>query len=212
MATTFAYSGRSRAGQNVTGERIADTLEAAVAALRREQILVTAINPIKEQAAAKAPKKARTKSVGAKEMAIFTRQFSVMIDAGLPLVQCLEILGNQEEDKNFSAVILSTRGEVESGASLVLIEAVPNEVSIEVVKLAEQRSPVVPVIGCGAGSACHGHVVVLQDLLGMTPWQPPFAPPMADVGEQIRAAAHPWAQKIERGEYLRDDHPYKMID
>jgi len=49
---------------------------------------------------------------------VFTRQFSVMIDAGLPLVQCLEILGSQEEDKNFAWVILATRGDVESGASL----------------------------------------------------------------------------------------------
>ena len=49
---------------------------------------------------------------------MFTRQFSVMIDAGLPLVQCLDILGNQEEDKNFSAVILATRADVEAGASL----------------------------------------------------------------------------------------------
>ncbi len=49
---------------------------------------------------------------------MFTRQFSVMIDAGLPLVQCLDILGSQEEDKNFAAVILQTRSDVESGASL----------------------------------------------------------------------------------------------
>ena len=46
------------------------------------------------------------------------RQFSVMIDAGLPLVQCLEILGTQEPDKNFAAVILATRTDVESGMSL----------------------------------------------------------------------------------------------
>src|SRR5439155_1366887 len=58
------------------------------------------------------------KKVAAKNLAVFTRQFSVMIDAGLPLVQCLEILGSQEEDKNFAAVILQTRGAVESGASL----------------------------------------------------------------------------------------------
>jgi type IV pilus assembly protein PilC len=56
--------------------------------------------------------------VAAKNLAVFTRQFSVMIDAGLPLVQCLDILGNQEEDKNFAAVILQTRSDVESGASL----------------------------------------------------------------------------------------------
>jgi len=115
--TTFAFSGRTRAGQNITGERAADTMDAAVAALRREQILVTQISPAKEKAA-KGPAAPKDKAVKAKNLAIFTRQFSVMIDAGLPLVQCLEILGTQEEDKNFSAVILSTRGEVESGASL----------------------------------------------------------------------------------------------
>ena len=115
---TFAYSGRTRAGQNVTGERIAETVDAAVAALRREQILVTQINPIKEKAAPKAPRKKRARGVDPKNLAVFTRQFSVMIDAGLPLVQCLEILGTQEEDKNFSGVILATRADVESGASL----------------------------------------------------------------------------------------------
>jgi type IV pilus assembly protein PilC len=114
---TFAYSGRTRQGQTVTGERMADTMDAAVAALRREQILVTQINPIREKAA-KVTKAPRARGVDAKNLAVFTRQFSVMIDAGLPLVQCLDILGTQEEDKNFSAVILATRADVESGASL----------------------------------------------------------------------------------------------
>ena len=114
---TFAYAGRTRAGQNVTGERVADTIEAAVAALRREQILVTRINPAKGEAAAKKKGK-KGKKVAAKNLAVFTRQFSVMIDAGLPLVQCLDILGSQEEDKNFAEVIHQTRTSVESGASL----------------------------------------------------------------------------------------------
>src|SRR5687767_6932556 len=114
---TFAFSGRTRAGQTITGERAADTMDAAVAALRREQILVTQISPMKEKAA-KAASGPKDKAVKAKNLAIFTRQFSVMIDAGLPLVQCLEILGNQEEDKNFSRIILATRSDVESGASL----------------------------------------------------------------------------------------------
>jgi type IV pilus assembly protein PilC len=117
MATTFAYSGRTRGGQTVTGERIAETMEAAVAALRREQVLVTQINPVREKAMA-AAKKPRARSVDPKNLAVFTRQFSVMIDAGLPLVQCLEILGTQEEDKHFAAVILATRADVEGGASL----------------------------------------------------------------------------------------------
>ncbi|MBI4485708.1 MAG: type II secretion system F family protein, partial [Acidobacteria bacterium] len=116
---TFAYSGRTRAGQTVTGERMADTIDAAVAALRREQILVTQINPIRDKAAkAAGAKKVSARSVNPKNLAVFTRQFSVMIDAGLPLVQCLEILGTQEEDKNFAGVILATRADVEGGASL----------------------------------------------------------------------------------------------
>ena len=114
---TFAYSGRTRAGQTVTGERMADTMDAAVAALRREQILVTQISPVRDKGA-KTAKPRRAKGVNAKNLAVFTRQFSVMIDAGLPLVQCLEILGTQEEDKNFAEVILATRADVESGASL----------------------------------------------------------------------------------------------
>jgi type IV pilus assembly protein PilC len=114
---TFAYSGRTRQGQTVSGERIAETMDGAVAALRREQILVTQISPVKE-AAAKAAPKPGGKKVKSKSLAVFTRQFSVMIDAGLPLVQCLEILGTQEEDKGFSSVILATRGDVEGGASL----------------------------------------------------------------------------------------------
>src|SRR3990170_1549825 len=97
---TFAYSGRTRTGQNVTGERIADSMDAAKAAAAPK---------------AKAPK---GKSVPSKNLAIFTRQFSVMIDAGLPLVQCLEILGKQEPHKGFSATILKVREDVEAGAAL----------------------------------------------------------------------------------------------
>jgi len=120
----FAYSGRTRGGETVTGERIADTMDGAVAALRREQILVTRITPAKAKAAEKEKEKKAagggktTKTVAAKNLAVFTRQFSVMIDAGLPLVQCLDILGNQEEDKNFAEVILQTRSAVEGGAAL----------------------------------------------------------------------------------------------
>ncbi len=115
---TFAYSGRTRGGERVAGERAAETLEAAVAALRREQVLVTRITPAKAREAG-GRKIGRTgRRVDPKNLAVFTRQFSVMIDAGLPLVQCLEILGTQESDKNFAAVILQTRADVEGGASL----------------------------------------------------------------------------------------------
>ena len=117
---SFAYKGRTRAGQIVSGERAADSMEAVVAALRREQVFVTGITPAKRGAKASpkidAPKKER--KVSAKTLAVFTRQFSVMIDAGLPLVQCLDILGTEEGDKHFAAVIAQTREDIEGGASL----------------------------------------------------------------------------------------------
>lgn len=114
----FAFSGRTRGGENVSGERAADSMDGAVAALRREQILVTRITPAKAAAAVKVKRGKVGKAVKPKSIAVFVRQFSVMIDAGLPLVQCLEILGNQEEDKNFAETILATRSDVESGAAL----------------------------------------------------------------------------------------------
>ncbi len=116
---TFAYSGRTRGGETVAGERVADTMEAAVTALRREQVLVTGISPVKEkEKAVKAVAALRDRAPNPKNLAVFTRQFSVMIDAGLPLVQCLEILGTQEDDKHFAAAILDTRASVERGLSL----------------------------------------------------------------------------------------------
>jgi type IV pilus assembly protein PilC len=116
---TFAFAGRTRAGELVNGERLADSVDAAVAMLRREQILVTKISAVKEKAKEdKSQQKFRPKKVPSKSLAIFTRQFSVMIDAGLPLVQCLQILGQQEPHKGFAQVILATRAEVEGGASL----------------------------------------------------------------------------------------------
>jgi type IV pilus assembly protein PilC len=115
---TFAYTGRKRSGEIVSGERVSDTMENAVAALRKEQILVARIRPIEVKAQPVPKAGRRGRKVHPKNLAIFTRQFSVMIDAGLPLVQCLEILGNQEEDKHFAKTILETRADVESGASL----------------------------------------------------------------------------------------------
>jgi len=99
---------------------------------------------------------------------------------------------------------------VEHGAVMLLIEAVPAEVSQQVVAFVKKDAPDVVVIGCGAGSACHGHVVVLHDLVGMTAWRPPFAPALANIGEQLQAAARQWVQLVASGKYLSDDHPYHL--
>ncbi|MEA2601191.1 MAG: type pilus assembly protein PilC [Acidobacteriota bacterium] len=112
---SFIWKGRTRSGQNQEGQLLADTRDAAVAVLRRQQIQVTSIRE-KGREIKLIPRIPR--GVGAKRVAIFTRQFSVMLDAGLPLVQCLEILGEQEENRTFQTVINQVRSDVESGASL----------------------------------------------------------------------------------------------
>jgi type IV pilus assembly protein PilC len=112
---SFVWKGRTRSGQNQEGQLLADTRDAAVAVLRRQQIQVTSIRE-KGREIKLIPRIPR--GVGAKRVAIFTRQFSVMLDAGLPLVQCLEILGDQEESRTFQATIQQVRSDVESGASL----------------------------------------------------------------------------------------------
>ena len=91
----------------------------------------------------------------------------------------------------------------EAGAAMLLIEAVPEAVAERIV---EKTS--VPVIGCGAGPACHGQVVVLHDILGLTEWQPSFATPIAHLGEQITAAAGDWVVRVR--ESRLGEHPYKM--
>jgi type IV pilus assembly protein PilC len=109
--TTYAWVGKTRAGQIVSGERQAQSGDALTAALRREQITVTRVS--------EAPKKEeKFRRVPDRNLAVFTRQFSVMIDAGLPLVQCLELLGKEEPDKRLASAIDYTRTDVEAGATL----------------------------------------------------------------------------------------------
>jgi type IV pilus assembly protein PilC len=110
----FVWKGKTRDGKNVSGERVAENKEAVMALLRRDQILVSSVKEKGKEVAL--PKLGG--GVPAKDLAIFTRQFSVMIDAGLPLVQCLEILGSQQENKTFAKVLQQTRMDVEGGASL----------------------------------------------------------------------------------------------
>src|SRR4026209_2882038 len=111
---SFVWKGKTREGKAVSGERVAENKEAVMALLRREQVLVSSVNEKGKEMAV--PKLGG--GVSAKDLAVFTRQFSVMIDAGLPLVQCLEILGSQQENKTFAKVLQQTRMDVEGGASL----------------------------------------------------------------------------------------------
>jgi len=90
-----------------------------------------------------------------------------------------------------------------SGCVMLLVEAVPEEVT----KLIVERTSV-PLIGIGAGTACHGQILVLQDLIGMTHWQPGFAQPVASIGPEIQRAGEAWVERVSRSQVT--DHRYVM--
>ncbi len=110
----YTYKGTNKAGTSVSGEMNAASKADVTNQLRRQQITATKMS--------EKGKEFNLPTFGAgvnsKELAIFTRQFSVMIDAGLPLVQCLEILAGQQENKTFQKVLAGTRASVEGGATL----------------------------------------------------------------------------------------------
>src|SRR5215510_12481023 len=113
---TFVFKGRNRLNEIVVGERVADNREALRTILRREQVTLTSV---KEKGCEIGVHKiGGRKKVKNKDLALFTRQFSVMLDAGLPLVQCLEILAQQQDNKYFQKVIFQTRADVEVGMTL----------------------------------------------------------------------------------------------
>jgi type IV pilus assembly protein PilC len=113
---TYVFKGRNRLNETVGGERVADNREALRQILRKEQITLTSVKEKGREMSI--PKLGGRKKVKAKELSIFTRQFSVMIDAGLPLVQCLDILAQQQENKHFQQVLLQVRQDVEEGSTL----------------------------------------------------------------------------------------------
>ena len=113
---TYVFKGRNRMNEVVTGERVADDREALRQLLRREQVTLTSVKEKGREIGI--PKLGGRKKVKSRELAIFTRQFSVMIDAGLPLVQCLDILSQQQENKYFQQVLAQVRQDVEEGSTL----------------------------------------------------------------------------------------------
>src|SRR5713226_9374366 len=110
----YKYQGTSRSGGSVSGVMTASNKAELQTLLKRQQITATKMTEKGKEF--NIPQFGG--GVSAKELAIFTRQFSVMIDAGLPLVQCLEILASQQENKFFQKILTGTRGQVEAGATL----------------------------------------------------------------------------------------------
>jgi len=113
---TYAFKGRNRMNEVVTGERVADNREGLRQLLRREQVTLTSVKEKGREIGI--PKIGSKRKVKSKDLAIFTRQFSVMIDAGLPLVQCLDILSQQQANKYFQQVLSQVRQDVEEGSTL----------------------------------------------------------------------------------------------
>jgi type IV pilus assembly protein PilC len=111
----FTFTGTDAQGKRITGERLADNKAAVTMLLRRERITPGAI---KEKGKEFALPKIGAAKVATKDIAVFFRQFSVMIDAGLPLVQCLEILAANQENQFFQKCLTGVRQTVEGGSTL----------------------------------------------------------------------------------------------
>ncbi len=114
MATTFAYVGTTRQGAVKKGEVLAKNRDDAIEQLRKQNVAVTSLQ---EKAEAWWKKIRLGSGITDKDIVVFTRQFATMIDAGLPLVQCLEILSTQSENKILAKAVSDVRGEVEGGAT-----------------------------------------------------------------------------------------------
>ena len=113
---TYVFKGRNRLNEIVVGERVADNREMLRQILRKEQVTLTSVKEKGREIGI--PKIGGRKKVKSKDLSVFTRQFSVMIDAGLPLVQCLEILAQQQDNKYFQQILLQVRQDVEEGSTL----------------------------------------------------------------------------------------------
>ncbi len=113
--SVFAYSGRTRTGQAIKGEMEAPNREAVVAQLRRQQVLATSVKSKAKDIEIKIP--GFGGKVSERDLAIVTRQLATMIDAGLPLVQCLNILAQQQENKTFKKTLGDIQADVEAGST-----------------------------------------------------------------------------------------------
>ena len=111
----FAFSGRTRTGQTISGEMDAPNREAVVAQLRRQQVMATSVKPKASDIQIRIP--GFGGKVSERDLAVVTRQLATMIDAGLPLVQCLEILASQQENKLLKKTLHDIRQDVEGGAT-----------------------------------------------------------------------------------------------
>jgi len=115
MASTYLWKGRSPSGELLSGEYQTASKDELVSYLRKRKIIITSVKEKGAQVAFKMPGKNR---VGVKDISVFTRQFATMINAGLPMVQCLDILSQQTEKEFFKTSIAKIMSDVEGGSTL----------------------------------------------------------------------------------------------
>jgi type IV pilus assembly protein PilC len=111
----FVWEARARSGETRNGEMEAQSEDLVRQRLRAQSLQVTKLTKKPMQISIKLP---GGSAVTTKDLVVFTRQFATMIDAGLPLVQCLDILGTQNENPVFKKILLDVKTSVESGTSL----------------------------------------------------------------------------------------------
>ena len=114
---TFAWTGRARDGKSTKGTMDAASEAAVVATLRRQGIQANKVKAAGTGLNANLEISFLKPKITMKDIVVFTRQFATMIDAGLPLVQCLEILSKQQENKTFREILTSVKEDVESGST-----------------------------------------------------------------------------------------------
>jgi type IV pilus assembly protein PilC len=115
MATTFLWKGKSPNGEILSGEYAAETKEDLVGYLRKRKIIITSVREKSKEFSITMPWEKR---VSVKDLGVFTRQFATMINAGLPMVQCLDILASQTEKPYFKNCVSTVMGDVEGGSTL----------------------------------------------------------------------------------------------
>jgi len=104
-----------------------------------------------------------------------------------------------------AGIVATCRSMEQAGAAALLLEAVPPEVSERVVAQTQ-----IPVIGCGAGPACHGSVFVTHDAIGFSPQRPRFVPLLGDVATTMKHALARYVEDVDAGRYPAAEHQYEM--
>src|SRR5580698_3288995 len=135
----FTFSGKDASGQKINGERMAPNKQSLQQALRRERIVP---GSIREKGKEFAMSTFGSSKVKVKDIAVFFRQFSVMIDAGLPLVQCLEILAANQENPAFQKTLTGVRTTVEAGETGGILDIILQRLATYVEKAVRLKAAV----------------------------------------------------------------------